>query len=108
MLPRPSPLVTQDVPRHAAIAPTRANAAAPEAAFQDRSTAPSALHPRTAERQQTSTNGSSAAELTEVHVHIGRLEIQVPATAAARKPSRPARRGMSLDEHLARRNRRAP
>jgi len=46
------------------------------------------------------------AESTEVHVHIGRIEVTaVPESSPTRPARRPRREPMSLDDYLAQRQR---
>ncbi len=65
-----------------------------------------ALTTHAAPGSQVGGRSAAAAETTEVHVNIGRIEVTAVHEAPSKKPKgAPARKPMSLDEYLSRRQR---
>jgi hypothetical protein len=62
--------------------------------------APGSIRPAVADRSKA----SSDPESTEVHVHIGRIEVTaLPAPAAPKQRERPVRQSVPLSDYLAKR-----
>jgi hypothetical protein len=74
--------------------------------------APGEVEPGSARAQQGRQSSqvqtrSTPQQADDIHIHIGRIEVVAVPQAAPRPAATPARKGMSLDEYLSRRNGRA-
>jgi hypothetical protein len=106
-LQAPQPLL----PAMCAPVPAQTDIVRPSVADRRPRTQPEEIAPRrldmASERQTPNQNGN---EPTEVHVHIGRIEVTAaPAATPPKRAARgPARKSLSLEDYLAQRQRRAP